>query len=741
MSARVLDGDNFEIVKFDSDKDIELVASSPQVQASQIVFYKSVPDITKVFQDLVNVGDLLGLAMAAAGHHSCTKTILTVQCSYKQMIGDSSITSAAFVSTCLRACKALKLSYKLTQKAIKEPEKARYDLVEKHIKACGEAAGAMAKEVSPLIDQARALITATEVAMQETMSDTRASSEERQKVGDVLKKLAADKKEQEEKHKAREAFLADHLQAMGKLQSDLDKQSKAVLEETRKLEEHANAHANALAQGQEEYFKKLEEAQDEDHQEWLIQKQEIEKKRDDKIREDKEKLREKEAAKKEREAARAAAEAEAAAYEHELKQSQRDHEINMSKHRAKIQAKFKKQDILVQAKTAATAAHAECQTKCTNLRQTIAECQEKVRACESNVKLGKLELEEAKNAGWFKKDPNKVKMLEEKVITLESAEKAALSALGDSKDQLEEAETERKGASSQEQQAQSDLEKHVESPDPAEPVPTRVPKPTPVTTAIEEEEEGFGARLINIISAVAGRDEFEIPPEPRVGKHAQRVIDAKEREVARLERELRVKEEAVHTVIAQQKQLEEAKRQELREKSTEVGQHEAHIVDLKGDIARKLEEIGNATSKTDSLTKAIQGLELALKNLGNIVNAFDGVKLFWQAVQKHCENIHLDSQGGAMESLVVLEDGEAILGEIDTLMKQWAILGMKNVQARDAICAAHANVSDFFDHIPNETERPQYIADKVAKLQILLTASLDHEANRLQICDFDEDTS
>jgi len=256
------------------------------------------------------------------------------------------------------------------------------------------------------------------------------------------------------------------------------------------------------------------------------------------------------------------------------------------------------------------------------------------------------------------------------------------------------------------------------------------PKKPKLREIIKEEKKEPG--MLDKALSFLAKDEFKIPCEPVPGRQEKMILEERERKVANFSRAMDERKQGLQESMKSQERTLDGQRQQLLKEKQDQAKSEETLADVKGQIAGALEAIKSGDCKKDSLEKAIQGLELAMQNLGRITLAFKQVKQFWASVQQHCQRIAEECSGTDIEAVVALEDDDEINGKLETLLKNWAILGQKNVAARNAISAANSNVDDFFEHIPVGAEREEYIKNQVSKLEKTLMLPMEEEAAQIR---------
>merc|ERR1719350_107706 len=132
------------------------------------------------------------------------------------------------------------------------------------------------------------------------------------------------------------------------------------------------------------------------------------------------------------------------------------------------------------------------------------------------------------------------------------------------------------------------------------------------------------------------KDKFQIPCEPVPGKQEKMILEERARKVENFSRALEERKKGVQASMKSQERMLDGQRQQLMKEKQDQARNEETLADVKGQIAGALEAIKSGDCKKDSLEQAIQGLELAMQNLGRITLAFKQVKQFWASVQQHC---------------------------------------------------------------------------------------------------------
>merc|ERR1712129_615959 len=155
----------------------------------------------------------------------------------------------------------------------------------------------------------------------------------------------------------------------------------------------------------------------------------------------------------------------------------------------------------------------------------------------------------------------------------------------------------------------------------------------------------------------------------------------------------------------------------MSKEKEQLSQLENGLTEDKGKLAKTLQTLEHSVSNEDDLQKALEGLGLAMQTLGKIAVTFDKVKTFWALTQQHCARLTLECDKDDVDCIVALEDDDEIKTKLETILINWAVLGRQNVSARNAIADACDNVDAFFNNIPVEGQRKEYIESKVKELR------------------------
>lgn len=145
-------------------------------------------NIAQAFADLTNVGSLLRVAFANAGHKPCSAPIAKIVARYQELIHDSALTTQAFVTACVGALKNHKM-------AIMAAEKGRPDAALKMIVKCGNLALEMAELADGLVQKAEVLSALSEVGLVQAVENRAMSRQEADRVRDLIHKTQAQTKQ------------------------------------------------------------------------------------------------------------------------------------------------------------------------------------------------------------------------------------------------------------------------------------------------------------------------------------------------------------------------------------------------------------------------------------------------------------------------------------------------------------------------------------------------------------------
>jgi hypothetical protein len=702
-------------LKFTSDSDLQVLMQQGKFSSSEIQEYQHLPDVHKIFQNLTSVGDLLGLAMVRAGDHDCAKTILLVQCKYKTMIGDSLMVSTVFVSTCLQACKSVQLAYKLALRG-------RYDLMGKQLLACAGAAGNMAKHVEPLIILAQELVDTTDKALQDTCENKSTSAKEREKIRTMISQTRVEMEKHRVEADERASFIQARHEKMMEEQAKVDATQKEISEASKQMQKISAEYAQWLSSSDDEFSQKLAEAKDKDREEWLKEKNAAEAKRQAHL----------EAAEKLKKEEKEAFEKAVKDAEEEYKESKKAYDTQMEDRRAKS-------SLANQEWASANGKHSALQTTLNHLeseerrlRKEVGAAQELLGEANRNLSLAanntinKME----KQGGIIGATGGFIGMFSDKPDEqqAEGERSERGETLKELQKQLQETQKESKKVRNDlvEEKGKMDIAASVLESDKAVVAPEK-----PKLREIVKEDTKEPGMLDKALSFMT-KDKFQIPCEPVPGRQEKMILEERARKVENFSRAMEERKKGVQASMKSQERTLDGQRQQLMKEKQDQARNEETLADVKGQIAGALEAIKSGDCKKDSLEQAIQGLELAMQNLGRITLAFKQVKQFWASVQQHCQRIAEECSGTDIEAVVALEDDDEINGKLETLLKNWAILGQKNVAARNAISVANSNVDDFFEHIPGGAEREEYIKNQVSKLEKTLMIPMEEEAARIR---------
>jgi len=145
-------------------------------------------NIAQAFADLTNVGSLLRVAFANAGHKPCSAPIAKIIARYQELIHDSALTTQAFVTACVGALKNHKM-------AIMAAEKGRPDAALKMIVKCGNLALEMAALADGLVQKAAELSALSEEGLVQAVENRAMSKQEADRVRDLIHKTQAQTKQ------------------------------------------------------------------------------------------------------------------------------------------------------------------------------------------------------------------------------------------------------------------------------------------------------------------------------------------------------------------------------------------------------------------------------------------------------------------------------------------------------------------------------------------------------------------
>jgi len=741
-------------LKFQDDGDLERLILHGKINPSQIQEYQSLPNIPKIFKDLVHVGTMLGLAKTYAGHHNCTTTILRVTMNYKDLISDSFITSTAFVSTCLQACKNVQLAYRLCKKQ-------KYDLMGKQLMACATAAGKMSNDVEPLIQKARQLTSDTYDALEKTQHDQNATAEDKRKMREFIQQTKDEEAKAKTKVAENEKIKDSYQNQLNEYQKKVEALEKDVIKSAEEMQEMMAKHADEFmaSENAEKYAKELADAEEGDRNEWLQEKKEIEDKRQKRLdaeiqlqREKEAKLQEeKQKIKEERDKIIAINEARKKQFEEAVKEAKRNNAAREDKAEADYQTELKawqtqqsanrKQDATAKSNiAAATRKIADLNRKKTQLEADLKAAQSGVKASRKEWADNKNEADRAKaNAGEFlfikwghaeaataegqmETSAQVQAEWEQDVKTLEQQLSAVEKQIGEQEASKGKAESEQVAENSQKPQKKKI--NYFEDAGKLELM--ELPQ-------YEQQPEGsvdMGANIKSLMSTLGGlfeKDEFAIPPEPSPGRRALRLQKERDAKIQQFNNMLEAKKKSHEAAIKAKETVLAESRGEMSKEKEEFTKLEHSLAEDKSKLAKTLQTLEHSIDNEDNLQKALEGLGLAMSTLGKIAVTFDNVKKFWALTKQHCERIALECDKDEMEAFVALEDEDELMIKIETLLKNWAVLGRQNVAARNAIHEACDNVDEFFNNIPVEGDRKDFIEAKVKMLQASMMDDLEKE--------------
>lgn len=133
------------------------------------------------------------------------------------------------------------------------------------------------------------------------------------------------------------------------------------------------------------------------------------------------------------------------------------------------------------------------------------------------------------------------------------------------------------------------------------------------------------------------------------------------------------------------------------------------------DLAKTIESLMNKKASKDQLDKAIYGLDITIKVLGQVKTIFLNAKTFWVGVKKHTEAL-----AGTQEEFEDYAEDEDLLGEyIEALERSgysWLTVGKICRASALTIRAVDKNVDKMMNNLPTEKEAEKLIADLGAEL-------------------------
>ena len=142
----------------DIQQALTLAPVQQQVERRSPQYYQI--NVEKAMQDLIQVGQVLQLAIASSKDCKCNTSALAILSHYQDMTNASVIASGNFVATTLKALEKHQLAITLANRD-------KWDSVVKIFGSCGDLAKEMADEADQLVKKSDNLITLALTALTE----------------------------------------------------------------------------------------------------------------------------------------------------------------------------------------------------------------------------------------------------------------------------------------------------------------------------------------------------------------------------------------------------------------------------------------------------------------------------------------------------------------------------------------------------------------------------------------------
>lgn len=713
-SALAVFEDKSRAWKFDSDSDLKSLVALVNVTPEQIEAYKTCPNVESTFHDLANIGDVLGLAMASAGDNQCNVYILQVQIKYKTLVIDALAASTSFVSTCLSACKQIQLAYKLARNN-------KFDSMQKQLAKCSDAAGKMADISDSLIGMSQKLYDETSTAISQAVTDTNTTAKKREDIKELMEQTKAAVTDLQTQHEEKDKYLKEYEKEVKAMQAQTEQLNNQILEQTKDVERLASQHAEWLTSSAASYHDELFQAQDADREEWIKQKEEVEKKRKERI--------EQHTAEKKELRAKYDQQAETLKQEHSqkskvYKEGQDGLNLQVDSAQAEVAKLQSRVASLAASKVKAEAEKTLKRTDLTTAKTNLKDAKDLLDQATAKANADSGFVKGMKNTG------NGIKKIfgggaeAEPVVDLEAAEKDIERCQG----QVTEMETALKAVDPNKFDAQLTTAKE------------QLAEQQSKLTNLQKKQGQLGLPpvqaqpVLEELSAVSFVD-LVVPPEPKSGREADRVIQKRNMLIDAKKQEIQTKQQGLEKAQQERKEMLKQRKADVDAKSDKLMSLQKETAEVKGNMLGALQSLKSEGEQKDSLTQAIKSLNVATQALGRVMNTFGSVKQFWLMVQAHCNQIKDNMSEDNLQAFVDLaECGEEdeLYSELNSFLMHWAVLGTMNVRARNAIQQANDNVSAFFAAIPGEEDREKYCADKIAHLEVALMQSFKADEARIE---------
>lgn len=185
-------------------------------------------------------------------------------------------------------------------------------------------------------------------------------------------------------------------------------------------------------------------------------------------------------------------------------------------------------------------------------------------------------------------------------------------------------------------------------------------------------------------------------------------------------------------------QAQEARCREENARRLRVHYQQQQLVN-NADLAKTLELLVSKKSSKDSLDKAIYGLDITIKVLGQVRTIFLNAKTFWVGVKKHTESL-----AGTQEEFEDYAEDPDLMGEFMESLERsgysWLTLGKICRASALTIKEVDKSVDSMMNNLPTEKEAEKLIDELGAEIlkdikedNAVIEAEIDAKHNKLPL--------